>query len=36
MGGELKTTSPEEFGAFIKSELERMRTVSRQANIKLD
>ena len=36
MGGELKATSPEEFGTFIKSELERMRTVSRQTHIKLD
>ena len=36
VGGELKATSPEEFGTFIKSELDRMRTVSRQTNIKLD
>ena len=36
VGGELKATSPEEFGAFIKSELDRMRTVGRQADIKLD
>ena len=36
VGGELKATSPEEFGTFIQSELDRMRTVSRQTNIKLD